>query len=176
MHLLKGRESMLVILEKTPLWVFVLFVALIFLGYTQSKDREVGYYRALLVPCGMFIFSLYGVFSSFGWGMTWLFWLIGSLVGIALGLRLSMVHALVYVPQRHSFIIKGSWLWFMLIMILFFIKYTVGVMMARHVELVYNFTFEAIVSFLYGCLSGIFFARVIVLKHVWKKNKKLENI
>lgn len=163
---------MLVTLQKTPLWVFVLFVALVMLGYIQSKDREVGYYRALLMPYVMFAFSLYGVFSSFGFGFSFLCWFVGSIVGIAIGLKLGVVHSVVYATQNASFIIKGSWLWFMLIMILFFIKYSVGVMLARHMVWVDAFWFKALIGFMYGCLSGVFFARIIVLKRLQTKHKQ----
>ena len=93
-----------------------------------------------------------------------------------LGLKLSATHAMVYVPQSHMFIIKGSWAWMGLIMALFFIKYTVGVLLAREIPLAQTFAFEISVSVMYGLFSGLFFARVIVLKRLHVKHKHREGI
>lgn len=165
---------MLAIIERTPLWVLILFFVLLLLGYVQSKDRTLGYTKALLMPYAMFLFSLYGVLVSFGWGYTLLLWVVGIGIGIYLGMRLSVVHAVVYVPSNESFIIKGSWFWCVLIMLLFCIKYSIGVMLARQLDLVHTLFFSASVSAVYGLFSGIFFARVLVLRHLHVRNKRVE--
>ena len=170
----KRGYRVLIILEKTPLWVFILFGLLCVLGYVQSKDRTLGYQRALIIPYVLFLFSLYGVISSFGVGISLLFWVVAMGGGIVLGLKMSVTHAMVYLPQRHAFIIKGSWVWLGVIMTLFFIKYTVGVLLAREVLLAQTFIFEASVSAVYGLFSGFFFARVIVLKRLHVKHTKVK--
>ncbi len=165
---------MVEILQRTPVWVFFLFFLLLILGYVQSKDRTLGYHRALIIPYILFLFSLYGVISSFGVGLGVLMWAVGMFGGIVMGLRLSVVHALVYVPHTKMFIVKGSFVWLGLIMMLFLTKYTVGVMLARHIPIVQTFSFEASIGFVYGLFSGLFFARVIVLRHLHVKHKTLE--
>lgn len=167
---------MVEIVQRTPVWVLMLFFILFALGYVQSKDRTLGYQRALIIPYVLFLFSLYGVISSFGVGLSLLFWALAMGGGIVLGLKLSATHAMVYVPQRHVFIVRGSWVWLGLIMALFYIQYTVGVIIAREVALAQTFVFEASVSLMYGLFSGLFFARVIVLKrlHVKHTNLKVE--
>lgn len=165
---------MLLILEKTPVWVFILFGILLMFGYVQSRDRTLSYRQALLMPYAMFLFSLYGVLASFGWAYTLLLWVVGIAGGIFLGMRLSAVHEVVYVPANQTFIIKGSWFWCALIMLLFCVKYSVGVMLARQLEVVHTLLFSASVSAIYGLFSGIFFARVIVLRHLHVKHKTVE--
>ena len=165
---------MLLILEKTPIWVFILFGILLMFGYVQSKDRTLSYRQALLMPYAMFLFSLYGVLASFGWAYTLLLWVVGIAGGIFLGMRLSAVHEVVYVPANQTFIIKGSWFWCALIMLLFCVKYSVEVMLARQLEVVHTLFFSASVSVVYGLFSGIFFARVIVLRHLHVKHKTVE--
>lgn len=165
---------MVEIIQRTPVWVWVLFFLLLVLGYVQSKERTLGYTKALLMPYAMFLFSLYGVLASFGWAYTLLLWVVGIAGGIFLGMRLSAVHEVVYVPANQTFIIKGSWFWCALIMLLFCVKYSVGVMLARQLEVVQTLFFSASVSVVYGLFSGIFFARVIVLRHLHVKHKTVE--
>ena len=172
-HVKKDNE-VIEIVQRTPVWVFFLFFLLLILGYVQSKDRTLEYRRALIIPYVLFLFSLYGVVSSFGIGVGILVWGLGVFCGVVMGLRLSVVHALVYVPQTKMFIVKGSFVWLGLIMVLFLTKYTVGVMLARHVAFAQTLMFEAIISLIYGLFSGLFFARVVVLRHLHVKHKTLE--
>ena len=172
-HVKKDNE-VIEIVQRTPVWVFFLFFLLLILGYVQSKDRTLEYRRALIIPYVLFLFSLYGVVASFGIGVGILVWGLGVFGGVVIGLRLSVVHALVYVPQTKMFIVKGSFVWLGLIMVLFLTKYTVGVMLARHVPFAQTLMFEAIISLIYGLFSGLFFARVVVLRHLHVKHKSLE--
>ena len=172
-HVKKDNE-VIEIVQRTPVWVFFLFFLLLILGYVQSKDRTLEYRRALIIPYVLFLFSLYGVVSIFGIGVGILVWGLSVFGGVVIGLRLSVVHALVYVPQTKMFIVKGSFVWLGLIMVLFLTKYTVGVMLARHVPVAQTLMFEAIISLIYGLFSGLFFARVVVLRHLHVKHKTLE--
>ena len=172
-HVKKDNE-VIEIVQRTPVWVFFLFFLLLILGYVQSKDRTLEYRRALIIPYVLFLFSLYGVVASFGIGVGILVWGLGVFGGVVMGLRLSVVHALVYVPQTKMFIVKGSFVWLGLIMVLFLTKYTVGVMLARQVPVAKTLMFEAIISLIYGLFSGLFFARVVVLRHLHVKHKTLE--
>jgi len=160
------------IIQRTPVWVWVLFFLLLILGYVQSKERTLSYQRALLMPYAIFLFSLYGLITNFGVSVSLLFWALAMGGGIVFGLKLGLTHAMVYLPQSHMFIIKGSWVWLGMIMALFFIKYTVGVVLARDVALAQTFAFEISVSVMYGLFSGLFFARVIVLKRLHVKHKQ----
>lgn len=162
------------IILKTPVWVFILFVLLLILGYAQSKDRTLSYPRALMMPYSMFLFSLYGVLVSFGWNYTLILWIIGIGMGIYLGMRLGIVHAMVYVPTNQTLIIKGSWFWCVLILLLFFIKYSVGVMLARQFDIIEMVSFRMSISAVYGMLSGLFFARVIIIRHLHIKHRTSE--
>ena len=146
--------------------------ALVVLGYLQSKDRETPYYRAFGVSYILFFLSLYSVLSTFGFGIALLFWFIGSITGIAWGLKLEIVHAVVYLAPKNAFILKGSWWWMVFILLLFSVKYTTGVMIARQIE--FSGYYEGLIGLIYGCISGVFFARIIVLKRLKVKSKNLE--
>jgi hypothetical protein len=53
-------------------------------------------------------------------------------------------------------------------MAIFFIKYAVGVTLARQVPVVNTLIFKGLVSFAYGFLSGLFLSRALV---VWAARK-----
>jgi hypothetical protein len=53
------------ILENTPVWVWVMFCAVISLGLAQVRAREVSRARATLLPVVMMILSLSGALTSF---------------------------------------------------------------------------------------------------------------
>ncbi|EDP99994.1 DUF6622 family protein [Shewanella benthica] len=44
--------------SQTPIWVFILFIALFGLGYSQSRQRRVSRVRAFIFPLVMSVFSL----------------------------------------------------------------------------------------------------------------------
>ena len=49
------------ILEHTPVWVWIVFAALILLGLQQSRTRDVSIARATILPVVMIVLSLSGV-------------------------------------------------------------------------------------------------------------------
>ena len=54
------------ILQRTPIWVWPLFAALLYLGYVQSKTRSVSKQRLFALPLALVGLSLYSLFTTFG--------------------------------------------------------------------------------------------------------------
>ena len=156
---------LMAILQHTPVWVYVLFVALLGLGWMQSRDRVVPYFKAYVLPCMMVVFSMYGVASAFGMGIGVIAWSIGMMIVMALGIRIKTFYNAIYIEERNAFAIKGSWLWLALMMVIFWLKFAVGVVLARELKFVSEPWFILGISLCYGLLSGIFLVRVIIL---WK--------
>ena len=156
---------LMVILQHTTAWVYVLFVALLGLGWMQSRDRVVPYFRAFVLPCMMVLFSMYGVASAFGMGIGVIAWSIGMMIVMALGIRIKTFYNAIYIEERNAFAIKGSWLWLALMMVIFWLKFAVGVVLAKELKIVSEPWFILGISLCYGLLSGIFLVRVIIL---WK--------
>lgn len=50
----------------TPLWVWPLFLGLLALGFSQSRDRTVPGSMVLALPAIMVAYSAYGVIATFG--------------------------------------------------------------------------------------------------------------
>ncbi len=153
------------ILRRTPAWVFILFVVLLAFGYLQSKDRVVKRSQAALLPVAMIVLSLYGVLSAFGVSSVALAsWTAG--VGIAgwLGVIFGIPRNVRYLPETQSFSVPGSWLPLALMMAIYFMRYATAVIVARQLPMAGDPAFVGSVSLGYGLCSGLFLARVLVIR------------
>ena len=156
---------MMAILEHTPLWVYFLFSVLVILGWMQSRDRVVPYFRAFIVPCFMMLLSIYGVVSAFGMSMGIVAWSLGMIIVLALGIRVRALYNAVFMEERNAFAVKGSWFWLGVMMVIFGLKFAVSVAFARQLTMVYEPWFMLSISLCYGLLSGLFLVRMVIL---WK--------
>ena len=156
------------ILAHTPKWVFGLLIFLVILGLQQAKDRTVRKYLILPLPIGMIFLSYFGVSSSFGLSLTPIgLWFL-SLVGVAfLVTKYFPAKGVEFNSETDKFNITGSWIPFLLMMAIFFIKYLVGVLDALQPTIVSNPVFVIACSLIYGAFSGIFVARALSTIH-WK--------
>ena len=127
---------LIAILQHTPMWVYVLFVALLGLGWVQSRNRLVPYFRAFIVPCMMLLFSIYSVASAFGMSIGVTAWSLGMMIMMAVGIRVRVFYNAVYMEEHNAFAMKGSWLWLILMMVIFWLKFAVGVALARELKIV----------------------------------------
>ena len=150
------------ILKRTPSWVFVLFFALLALGYLQSRDRRVSRSRMAILPLAMTGLSFYGVVSAFGivpFGFS--AWLAGGASAAALGARFAAARSASFTVETQLFYVPGSWFPLALMMAIFFTKYAVGVVLARQLPVAAEPLFIGAVSLCYGLLSGLFLARTL---------------
>lgn len=158
------------IIKHTPIWVFILFAALLFLGYSQTKNREIKLKRIFILPMAMILLSIFGIFSAFGMMPTALtLWFLGGGISLIIGLKLSFPRDTEYDDSKKIFYIPGSWIPMFLILIIFFTKYLIGVIVARQLPIINQIEFIVVISLLYGLISGIFLSRSIVM--LKSKNK-----
>ena len=161
---------MLQILQHTPLWVFGLLIGLIFLGYSQTKTRKTSTRRLAILPIAMMCLSASGVWSTFGASpLGFIAWLIGISGMLAIFTWVKYPKNVAYSSKEQLYTIPGSWVAFTLIMLIFFTKYTVAVLLIRNSAL-YQSTFFIIgICTLYGLSSGWFFARAFFTYYFSKK-------
>ena len=118
--------------------------------------------------------SLFGVLSAFGTIIVALaLWFMGGLVFLLIGLKLSFPKNIKYNESEDVFYISGSWIPMVLILIIFCIKYFVGVAIARESSIINELGFIMTISFLYGSLSGVFLSRSVVIMQSKRDNKTL---
>ena len=161
------------ILSRTPPWVFLLFFALLALGYVQSRPRTVSRGAVSILPVAMAALSLYGVISAFRMAVVPLVvWLIGLALACVAGLKLARQRDVSYIQASQSFRVPGSWWPLALMMAIFCLRYLVAVLSARQMPIVTNSIFIASVAAAYGVFSGLFLARAaVILKSPSSANK-----
>jgi len=160
-------SMLLQIFQHTPLWVWGLLAGLVFLGWTQTRDREVGLARVTALPAVMLALSLGGVLSGFAHSaLAIACWLAGAGLTIAVGGRLMHPRGASWSAERGLLHVPGSWLPMGLILALFAIKYTVGVSLAMHPALAHEPLFAGGFSLAYGLFSGLFAAKSLSLRRL----------
>jgi hypothetical protein len=158
------------ILSHIPRWVLALFFGLIYLGYTQSKVREVPVTRLLIMPLAMFALSFSGVWNTFNAGtLALICWFSAYALGGAIAISLSRVARVSYSTETRIFTLPGSWMPLALMMAIFFTKFAVGMSLAQHPGLLQQASFVGIASGAYGIFSGIFLGRMLKILSVHGK-------
>jgi len=155
------------ILLHTPSWVWLLLAALLWRGYGMTRARTVTQSRLVVMPALFAVLSFSGVISTFGPQA-------GALLCWAAGMALSAYEiqrhgaptGAVYLAHNRSYELPGSWLPLLLIVLIFTVKYGVGVQLALHGQLRQAELFVLSVSAVYGALSGVFLGRALRLRHL----------
>ncbi|HJV69013.1 DUF6622 family protein [Ideonella sp.] len=154
------------ILSHTPRWVFVLFTVLLLLGLSQLAGRRAGLRRVSILPLAMLAWSLYGTLAAFAAQPVVLLGWLGALAAACAAVATRPLPAgTAYDPATRRFALTGSAWPLVLMMGIFFTRYTVGVLLAMSPGLASDSGFGWTVASLYGMLSGVFLGRALRL---WK--------
>ncbi|MBT9507000.1 MAG: hypothetical protein IV109_10400 [Rhodoferax sp.] len=148
------------ILANTPRWVWVLLVALLWLGLSQAVTRTASLKRITLMPLAMIGLSLYGTVAAFGAEpQVLLVWLCAGGLMAALVLQQPLQDATHFDTWKRRFTLPGSWVPLMLILGIFMTRYIVGAVTAMQPALAHDASFSLAFGALYGAFSGVFLAR-----------------
>lgn len=152
------------LLSNTPLYVYWIFFSFIFVGYSQSKRRQVGLKRAVGIPFVLILVSIYAIVHDFGLNFYSLsVWVSGIVLVLALDKIVKSQKDVEYSHLNKVFIIGGSYLPLFMLMLLFFTKYSVGVLRTIDSPFIHTSLFIITASFLYGIFSGMYLIRFFVL-------------
>jgi hypothetical protein len=146
------------VLKGTPTWVWGLLTALLALGLSQVRTREVSLARTTVMPVAMGGLSLWGTASAFGNSPT-LVWVVLAALMAALVGRRPAAHGTRFDAGERSFIVPGSWVPMALIAGIFMTKYVVGVDLAMQPSLAGDGTYSLLIGALYGLFTGTFAGR-----------------
>jgi len=152
------------IVRHTPFWVWMLLAFLLRRGYAMTRPQQVPQARLALMPGLFALLSLAGVISTFGTQA-------GALLCWTSGLALSAYETqrhgappgAAYRPDSRGYDLPGSWVPLLLIVLIFTVKYSVGVQLALHPQLRQLEWLVLAVSAAYGALSGVFVGRALRL-------------
>ena len=151
---------LLQILQRTPPWVFAVFIVLLAAGIVQSRDRQMSRARVAILPFFLICLSLFGVWSAFGESAAaFVAWLTAVGAALLVNRRPKWPGGVTYEPSARSFSVPGSWVPLALMMGIFFARYAVAVTLAMHPELRASTLTAGAAGFGYGLMSGAFPAR-----------------
>lgn len=164
---LEHPSAIVRIVQNTPPWVGGLLAALLLLGASQLRQRRASLVRSVLMPAGMTVFAVWGMFSAFGrspqFAWVLLAWTLAALaVAGAVGGMQAPAGAR-YDPASRSFLLPGSATPMVLILGIFLTKYLVNVELALQPGVADLATFAIPVGALYGVFTGFFTGRTVRL-------------
>ncbi len=160
------------LITKTPTWVFILFIALLAIGFKQSKNRETSRRGLLLFPCFMIVYSSFDLIFNIGvtvWGI--FFWLIGFAIAWKVTHALLTPDITFCESDNKKLCVKGSWLPLIIILGIFSVKYTQGAISTLWPEKTTTVYFIVFFSFFNGLFMGLFSARAFSYSMLENKPK-----
>lgn len=153
---------MIQILQRTPPWVFGLFVVLIGFGLMQTRTRQVSRARLAVLPAVLIALSAVSVWSTFGGTPAVMGgWICGIAAALLLNRLLRWPRRIAYVAATRTFLVEGSWLPLAVMMTIFFARYATNVALAIQPALATQVVIAAPVAVAYGLMSGAFLARAL---------------
>lgn len=145
-----------------PVWVPAVLLALVALGYRQSRTRTVRPATLVGVAAGMFAFSLYGVAAAFDLEtLSLLVWFSAYAAAVLGGTKVVSPSGMAIVDRRVS--IPGSWVPMGLLLGIFAAKFVLGFAAAMHSPVLHDTAFVIAMSAVLGLLSGGFGARAVAV-------------
>lgn len=154
---------MLAFLHHVPWWVLPLFGYLLVQGLKQMQARRVSLRRVVLLPLVMLAWSLARKFGGEAWEPQ----LLASLLGIALGLAVSLLagvpRGLAYDGATREVWVPGSPWPLILMMAVFALRFALGVLQARAPALAAAPEFLVGSRLVLGLFGGIFLARLVAV-------------
>lgn len=155
------------ILSSTPTWVWGLLAALVALGLSQVRDRQMSLLRVVLMPLAMGTFAVWGIVSSFGASgqiaTVLAAWLVAAATVSALVATTSAPSGTRYDAATRHFAQPGSLVPLALILGIFLTKYAVGVELSLAPQQARDFAFATSIAALYGVFNGLFTGRALRL-------------
>lgn len=156
-------EGILQALKGTPLWVYLLFVFLIWLGVKSIKTRVLSIYRLAILPTFITFMGIQTARSAFSISFLPVFaFVLALILGGALGMR-EMGKKMLRVDQkRHLVEVPGTWMTLILILVIFSAKYYFGYALARDPTRAEDTTFELSLLSVTGLCVGLLVGRFVI--------------
>lgn len=153
---------MIQILQRTPVWVFGVFAALVVFGLLQTRTRHITRARVTILPAVLIGLSGLSLWTTFGGSLLALAaWAAGIGAAIALNQRVRWPRRVAYLPEQRTFLVEGSWLPLAAMMAIFFTRYATNVALATNPALGTLAEMQIATGFAYGLMSGAFLARAL---------------
>lgn len=148
------------IITHTPVWVWILLVALIALGISQTRDRDVSLKRITILPLAMIAFSASNILQNASSHPSLIqAWLAACMIATFAVMQIKLNEKTHFHANTGKLTVAGSWVPMVLILTIFIGKYAVAIYSAMSPDTVQNTGFAISTSMFFGALSGIFLGR-----------------
>lgn len=152
------------ILTHTPLYVWVIFALVAFLGYQRTRDRTVQLWRLLLLPAIMIALAVSGMIGA-GVGILPAI-LAGIAVGGVSGWLLEREGATRRLPGGRVWL-RGEWWSFVQVLLIFVLHYAVAVTGAVNPTFAADPTVHLVTTFVSSLLSAMILGRTLARLRVY---------
>ena len=150
---------MLDVILGTPVYLWVLLIALVLGGIKAARSRVISLGGLWPISVAFSVWSLYAVMTTYGMsGVTFLYWVCSMALGTGVGLLSVNGTPLRCDKDQRRLQLPGSWMPLVLSMVIFFLKYALGVIYALHPEQVGVWRFF-LVDLGATVLTGVFVGR-----------------
>lgn len=160
------------ILAHTPLWVWAMLAFLVYRGWSAGFDRETAIVKVALVPLLMLGLSGHGLYElahadalALSVALT-----VAIASGIASWAAAGKAGTVAY-PERGRVFLRGSWFPLVMMVGVFAVKYTMGVLKAMHSSYMEGASVIIAVSALYGLFIGISAGRMLRILHLYRQTQ-----
>lgn len=171
-------EALGQIVKRTPIWVWGLLTALVALGASQLRSRQVSLQRLTITPIAMLALALFGMVSAFGnsgqLGLALAAWAVAVGTVTARVMQTAPPQDSAYDVGARCFSVPGSTVPLLLILGIFLTKYIVGVELGIHPAQTHEASFALTVALLYGAFSGLFAGRTLRLMRLIPTHRPLK--
>jgi hypothetical protein len=152
------------VLSHTPVWVWGLLIALLALGFSQTRQRDLQPWRLLMLPLTLLGLGLWSMAPGFmAFPLSALVWVAALGVGVALLAGRPARAGTRWLPAEQRLRLPGSWMPMLLILATFLLRYAANVGMALNPGWRSAPWLLLPLALLYGGLSGIFLGRSVSL-------------
>jgi hypothetical protein len=152
------------ILANTPVWVWGLLAALVALGLSQTRSRNVAPPRLLALPLALLGLGLWSMAPAFAAvPLAALGWVAALTLSATMARRLTLPAGARWLPTEGRLHLPGSWLPLAVIMVIFLLRYTLGVGQAFHPDWRTAQAVQLPLAAVYGAISGLLLGRALGL-------------
>jgi hypothetical protein len=155
------------IIARTPLWIWVLFAFLLFIGIRALRASTVSFVRLAILPLVFLAWGLSGFVTTYGLrpiGMA--VWLVAVVIGFALGRVAVRAIEIRADKERRLIRLPGSVVPLVLVLVIFATKYTLGVLSGMQPGISAVPLYMSVDVGVSGLLTGMFAGRIFAL---WRK-------
>lgn len=157
-------------LLQTPIWVYVVLALLIFRGIKACQTRIVALRKLFIIPAIFMVLSLHTLLTTYILNADLIStWALGIAIGSGIGWLINHAKDIKVDGQQQLFLIPGSAMTLILVLLIFVSKYYFGYQITVSPEETHQINFAITLIAISGVCSGLFIGRLINYLYRLKK-------